>query len=86
MFFFFKTSLVKRYCNNDFTRQYFPTVGVDFFLKRLTLQKSRNVTLKIWDVGGSSQNSNLLDKYIFGSNVCFILNTKKQKKLLKVIK
>ncbi|KAK6640490.1 hypothetical protein RUM44_012185 [Polyplax serrata] len=68
-----KSSLVKRFCRNEFTRQYFPTVGVDFFLKRLILQKYRNVTLKIWDVGGTAQNGNMLDKYVFGSDIIILI-------------
>ena len=30
-----------------------PTVGVEFYLKRAVLPGSRNVSLKMWDVGGS---------------------------------
>ncbi|KAL0267070.1 UNVERIFIED_CONTAM: hypothetical protein PYX00_009437 [Menopon gallinae] len=68
-----KTSIVTRYCNNEFTKQYFPTCGVDFFLKRLVLQRDRNVTLKIWDVGGTAHNGNMIDKYIFGANIIFLV-------------
>lgn len=46
---------------------------MDFFLRRLVLQRCRSVTLKIWDVGGTAQNGNMLDKYVFGSNVRLIM-------------
>jgi Ras-related protein Rab-28 len=61
--------LASRYCHDEFTRQYFPTAGVDFFLKRTVLSGAGNITLQIWDVGGQSLAGNMLDKYIFGANV-----------------
>jgi Ras-related protein Rab-28 len=61
--------LASRYCHDEFTRQYFPTAGVDFFLKRTVLSGAGNITLQIWDVGGQSLAGNMLDKYIFGAHV-----------------
>jgi hypothetical protein len=65
----FQTCLASRYCHDEFTRQYFPTAGVDFFLKRTVLSAAGNITLQIWDVGGQSLTGNMLDKYIFGADV-----------------
>jgi hypothetical protein len=65
----FQTCLASRYCHDEFTRQYFPTAGVDFFLKRTVLSGAGSITLQIWDVGGQSLAGNMLDKYIFGADV-----------------
>ncbi|KAE8751853.1 hypothetical protein FOCC_FOCC001330 [Frankliniella occidentalis] len=64
-----KTSIVRRYCHQEFSRQYFPTAGVDFFLKRATIHGTRDATIQLWDVGGSSIDGKMLDKYIFGAHV-----------------
>lgn len=63
-----KTSLSTRYCHDEFSRQYYPTAGVDFFLKRTEFPGSRNITLQIWDVGGHALEGNMLDKYVFGAD------------------
>lgn len=68
-----KTCLASRYCHDEFTRQYFPTAGVDFFLKRTVLSGAGNITLQIWDVGGQSLAGNMLDKYIFGADVILLV-------------
>jgi hypothetical protein len=65
----FQTCLASRYCHDEFTRQYFPTAGVDFFLKRTVLSGAGNITLQIWDVGGQSLAGNMLDKYVYGADV-----------------
>ena len=41
-----KTSLAARYSQETFTKQYAPTVGVEFYLKRTVLPGQRNVALK----------------------------------------
>ncbi|XP_067012082.1 ras-related protein Rab-28 [Anabrus simplex] len=68
-----KTSLASRYCHGEFSRQYYPTAGVDFFLNRTVLSGGRNVTLQIWDVGGQALVGNMLDKYVFGANIVFLV-------------
>ncbi|PNF16037.1 Ras-related protein Rab-28 [Cryptotermes secundus] len=68
-----KTCLASRYCHDEFTRQYFPTAGVDFFLKRTVLSGAGTITLQIWDVGGQSLAGNMLDKYIFGADVILLV-------------
>lgn len=42
-----KTSLAQRYANDTFTKLYTPTLGVEFYLKRITLQGNRSVVLKV---------------------------------------
>ncbi|PSN36471.1 Ras-related protein Rab-28, partial [Blattella germanica] len=68
-----QTCLASRYCHEEFTRQYYPTAGVDFFLKRLSLSGAGNISLQIWDIGGQSLAGNMLDKYIFGADVVLLV-------------
>ncbi|XP_028919521.1 ras-related protein Rab-28 isoform X1 [Ornithorhynchus anatinus] len=62
-----KTSLAIRFAQEAFGKQYKQTVGLDFFLKRITLPGNLNVTLQVWDIGGQTIGGKMLDKYIFGA-------------------
>ncbi|XP_047111266.1 ras-related protein Rab-28-like [Schistocerca piceifrons] len=66
-----KTSLVSRYCYDHFSRQYCPTSGVDFFLKKVSLGSLKDISLQIWDIGGRVLSGNLLDKYVLGANIVY---------------
>lgn len=63
-----KTSLITRYTQDQFGKQYDQTIGLDFFLKRINVTENKNVTLKIWDIGGQTLGGNMLDKYIYGAD------------------
>ncbi|XP_078534590.1 ras-related protein Rab-28 [Lissotriton helveticus] len=62
-----KTSLAMRFAQEAFGKQYKQTVGLDFFLKRITLPGNVNVTLQVWDIGGQTIGGKMLDKYIYGA-------------------
>eukprot|EP00062_Callorhinchus_milii_P004922 gi/632943849/ref/XP_007887180.1/ PREDICTED: ras-related protein Rab-28 isoform X1 [Callorhinchus milii] len=62
-----KTSLATRFAQEAFGKQYKQTIGLDFFLKRLTLPGNLNVTLQVWDIGGQTIGGKMLDKYIYGA-------------------
>ena len=47
-----KTSFVQRYTNNIFRADYKGTVGVDFALKILRVERDMTVKLQLWDVAG----------------------------------
>ncbi|XP_044731070.1 ras-related protein Rab-28-like [Chrysoperla carnea] len=68
-----KTAIIKRYCYDEFSRQYVSTSGVDFFLKRILLPGSNYVSIKIFDVGGDALAGNMLDKYIFNSDIIILV-------------
>uniref|UniRef100_A0A8C2JWF8 Ras-related protein Rab-28 n=1 Tax=Cyprinus carpio TaxID=7962 RepID=A0A8C2JWF8_CYPCA len=62
-----KTSLAIRFAQEAFGKQYKQTIGLDFFLKRITLAGNLNVTLQVWDIGGQTIGGKMLDKYIYGA-------------------
>uniref|UniRef100_A0AAZ3RFT7 Ras-related protein Rab-28 n=1 Tax=Oncorhynchus tshawytscha TaxID=74940 RepID=A0AAZ3RFT7_ONCTS len=63
----FQTSLATRFAQEAFGKQYKQTIGLDFFLKRITLPGNLNVTLQVWDIGGQSIGGKMLDKYVYGA-------------------
>ncbi|XP_032808421.1 ras-related protein Rab-28 isoform X4 [Petromyzon marinus] len=63
-----KTSLATRFAQEAFGKQYKQTVGLDFFLKRITLPGNVSVTLQVWDIGGQTLGGKMLDKYIYGAH------------------
>lgn len=42
-----KSAMAVRYAQETFSKQYTPTVGVEFYLKRTVLPGPRNVTIKV---------------------------------------
>ncbi len=42
-----KTAIANRYSKETFSKQYAPTVGVEFYLKRTVLPGPRHVALKV---------------------------------------
>lgn len=62
-----KTSLATRFAQEAFGKQYKQTLGLDFFLKRITLPGNLNVTLQVWDIGGQTLGGKMLDKYAYGA-------------------
>ena len=56
-----KTSLSTRFSQQNFGKQYKQTIGVDFFLKRIVLGGSQNVTLQVssgqrWDTSDTDKH------------------------------
>lgn len=68
-----KTAIAHRYATNVFSKQYHPTTGVEFYLKRTTLPGSKNLALKLWDVSGQALTGRMLDKYIFGAHAVMLV-------------
>ena len=56
-----------------YSKNYSPTTGVDFYLKRTTVAGSRNCALKLWDISGQAMQGRMLDKYIFGADAVMLI-------------
>ena len=64
-----KTSLTHRYLSGIFVDSPRLTIGVDFFSKKLKLERSgKRVKLQIWDFGGEERYRFLLPTYSKGAN------------------
>mmetsp|Transcript_22914 Transcript_22914/g.23564 ORF Transcript_22914/g.23564 Transcript_22914/m.23564 type:complete len:226 (+) Transcript_22914:31-708(+) len=67
-----KSSLIAAFRNDGFTKTYKQTVGCDFYEKPFILGE-RNISLRVWDIGGQSMNSKNLPQYLSSSQVVFIV-------------
>ena len=72
-----KTSICHRFVDNDFGNSYKQTIGLDFFVRRLTLNNPTGGTVQIamqlWDIGGQSVSSKMITKYIHGANAVMLV-------------
>lgn len=46
-----------------------PTIGADFYIKRITLSGNKEIIARITDVSGLELNGHMLDTYLFKVNV-----------------
>lgn len=63
-----KTSILMRFCQEYFARQYKQTIGLDFFTKELVLPGGTRVSLQLWDIGGQSIGSRMIGNYVYGAD------------------
>lgn len=66
-----KTSIINRYVNNMFTDKYLCTIGVDFMMKTVDLEKS-SIKLQIWDTAGMERYRQITTSYYRGANAAII--------------
>lgn len=66
-----KTSLMKRYVDDEFHEQSLTTIGVDFKLKTISLDGS-NIKLQIWDTAGQERFAPLGSLYYHGAHAVIV--------------
>ncbi|KAF2074682.1 hypothetical protein CYY_003996 [Polysphondylium violaceum] len=57
-----KTSIIQRYCHNEFQQRYKPTIGVDFQQKELEIMNTK-VILQLWDIAGQERFNHMTRVY-----------------------
>ena len=63
-----KTSLISRYCKNEFSGEsYLSTIGIDFQIKNLVIKKKK-IRLQIWDTAGQERFRNIAKNYFQSSD------------------
>lgn len=62
-----KTTLIRRYLEGYFEESIKMTIGVDFFMKHITIKDVR-VSLQIWDFAGEERFRFLLPDYVSGAS------------------
>lgn len=69
-----KTSLVSKYCKNQFPTEHRATLGADFTTKKVKLQGT-NVEIVLWDIAGTTsfEIERMSDYYLQGSNGFFLV-------------
>ncbi|KAJ8373259.1 hypothetical protein AAFF_G00266700 [Aldrovandia affinis] len=68
-----KTSLVHRYVNEKFNKNYKITVGVDFALKVLPWSDTQTVRLQLWDIAGQERFASMTRIYYREASGCIIM-------------
>ena len=67
-----KTSIAHRFTNDSFSASYKQTIGLDFFIRRLTLPGDVHCALQIWDIGGQTIGSKMIHNYIYGAHAVIL--------------
>ncbi len=67
-----KSCLIKMYCENRFIREYFPTTGVDYFVKSATVGKDR-VRVNFWDLSGDADHFEIRNEFYRDSQGVFLV-------------
>lgn len=66
-----KTSMINRYVRNEFERDYKPTIGVEYELKKYSILKTV-FSLQIWDTSGEERFKAITSAYYRGSNALLV--------------
>ena len=67
-----KSCLLLRYAKNEFMSSHYPTIGMEFFSKRILVN---NVMLKlqIWDTAGQETFKSIVRNFYKGSHAVFLV-------------
>jgi len=68
-----KTSLIRRFVDNQFNDSYLSTIGVKISRKRINLEKEVIQGL-IWDIEGGTDNKPVNKTYLTGAHGCIIVS------------
>lgn len=77
-----KTSLIKRFVNNSFGRDYKATIGVDFEVEKFKVLNCL-FNLQLWDTAGHERFKCIASAYYRGANAILVTFDLSQKESLK---
>ena len=62
-----KTSLIRRYVQHTFQKDYITTIGSNFLIKKINLEEGINMTMQLWDLSGQDSFRNIRSRYYLHS-------------------
>ncbi|MCK4479874.1 MAG: GTP-binding protein [Candidatus Lokiarchaeota archaeon] len=68
-----KSSLIRRFVENQFTLQYKFTIGVDFMTKIIEYGPNKSARLTLWDIGGQDRFKMLRRNFYEGANGALVV-------------
>lgn len=68
-----KSSLIRRFVENQFTLQYKFTIGVDFMTKIIEYGPNKSARLTLWDIGGQDRFKILRRNFYDGANGALVV-------------
>ena len=66
-----KTSLIKRFCQNEFDNAFITTIGIDFQIKNINMN-NKKIKIQIWDTAGQ-ERYRVMAKSYYNSSDGFII-------------
>ena len=66
-----KSSILRKYCKNEFLDKYITTIGIDFQIKNLTIN-NKKIKLQVWDTAGQ-ERYRVVTKNYFNTSDGFII-------------
>ena len=67
-----KSSILRKYCKNEFLGKYITTIGIDFQIKNLTID-NKKIKVQIWDTAGEERYKVVTKSYFNSSNGFIII-------------
>ena len=67
-----KSSITQSFVEDGFKTVYKQTIGIDFHEKSVIL-RGKNVSMRVWDVGGQSIHSSNIQQYVSASSALFLV-------------
>lgn len=67
-----KSSLIRRYFNNEFKRDEKSTIGVDFRMISKTIDDKYEIKLQVWDTAGQERFNSIIEHF-FRDTTCVVL-------------
>tara|TARA_B100001121_G_C18693475_1_gene624042 strand:+ start:3505 stop:4095 length:591 start_codon:yes stop_codon:yes gene_type:complete len=67
-----KTSLCKKLCQNNFPLSYMSTIGVDFFIKIISIN-DENIKLQMWDTTGQEKYNSITTSFYRNAKFIFLM-------------
>jgi small GTP-binding protein len=81
-----KTSLVKRYVDNQFSQSYKSTIGVQISDKKVTLSPEESIQLILWDIEGLNYKNEYPLTYLLGASAyIFVGDTSREESISALI-
>jgi Ras-related protein Rab-11A len=69
-----KTTLLRRFVDGVFDDSTIETVGVDFFIKEVSIEDINvHCTLQLWDLGGQDRFRYMLENFVMGARGALLL-------------
>ncbi|KAI6651967.1 hypothetical protein LOD99_4512 [Oopsacas minuta] len=81
-----KTSFITRYVHNEYLKSYKPTLGVDFFVKKLDIDNGSRVHLHLWDIQGQECAMNMTSTFYRKANAAILMFDITQRKTFEDIR
>jgi len=68
-----KSSLIRRFVENEFSLHYKFTIGVDFMTKQVEYESGKIAKLTLWDIGGQERFKVLRRSFYEGTNGALVI-------------